>query len=134
MKPARGRADLIRPPECAATAGECVAAPRSGSLLHQPELGQRRHAVVEADLLDDLAVDHFQHRGAGEVHLAAGRSRESSHQEVVEGRTRMGATAFPPTDDVVALGDQVRRTPEIEVGESGAEIAYERFDVVATAA
>src|SRR5215831_1501231 len=28
--------------------------------LDQPKLGQRGHAVVEADLLDDLAVDHLQ--------------------------------------------------------------------------
>jgi len=43
---------------------------RSGGLLDQPELGQRGDAVVEADLLNDLAVDHFQYCRAGEVHLA----------------------------------------------------------------
>jgi hypothetical protein len=43
---------------------------RSGGLLDQPELGQRGDAVVEADLLNDLAVDHFQYCRAGEAHLA----------------------------------------------------------------
>src|SRR5262245_40261915 len=34
----------------------------------QPELGERRYAIIEADLLGDAAVDHLQHAGAGEVH------------------------------------------------------------------
>jgi hypothetical protein len=46
----------------------------------------------------------------------------------------MGATAFPLTDDIVALGDKIRRAPEIEIGECGTEIGHERLDVVATAA
>src|SRR4029077_7937101 len=46
----------------------------------------------------------------------------------------MGATTFPLTDDIVALGDKVRRAPEIEIGESGAEIGHERLDVGAAAA
>src|SRR6516165_8776774 len=70
----------------AAVVGECAAALRSGC-LDQSKLGQRGHAVVEAYLFDDLAVDHLQHRGAGEVHLAAGRSRKTADQEIIEGRT-----------------------------------------------
>jgi hypothetical protein len=82
----------------------------SGGLLRsggfdQLKLGQRGHAVVEADLFHDLAVDHLQHRGAAEVHPAAGRSRKTADQKIVERLARMGATAFPLTDDVVALGD-----------------------------
>src|ERR1700730_10009146 len=103
---------------------------RSGG-LEQPELGQRSPPLVEADLLDDLAVDHLQYRGAGEAHLAAGRSRQAADQKVLEGRTRMRAAAFPLSDDIVALGDQVRRAPEIEIGECGAEIGHKRLDVVA---
>src|SRR5262249_56698551 len=99
--------------------------------LDQPKLVQRGQAIVEADFLDDLAVDHFQHCGAGEVHLPAGRSGETADQEVIEGRTGMRATTFPLTDDVVALGDKIRRAPEIEIGECGTEIGYERLDVVA---
>src|SRR5215831_16912079 len=101
---------------------------RSGR-LDQPKLGQRGHAVVEADLLDDLAVDHFQHRGAGEVHLPSRRSRKTANQEIIEGRTGMGATTFPLTDDMVALGDEIRRAPEIEIWEGGTEIGHKRLDV-----
>jgi hypothetical protein len=95
---------------------------------------ERGHAVVEADLFHDSAVDNLQHRGAGEVHLTAGCSRETADQKVVERGTRMGASTFPLTDDVVALGDQIRRAPEIEIGECYAEIGHERLDVVPAAA
>ena len=47
--------------------------------LEQAELGQRGDAVVEADLLRDLAVDHLQHRCAGEAH-ACGRSRREGRR------------------------------------------------------
>src|SRR5215813_11594724 len=97
---------------------------RSGR-LDQPKLGQRGHAIVETDLLDDLTVDHLQHRGAGEVHLPAGRSREAADQEVVEGWTSMDTPAFPLTNDIVAFGDEIRRAPEIEIRECGTEIGHE---------
>src|SRR5262249_48778703 len=100
-RPARRRADLIRRSRgCRHRRGMRGALLRSGR-IDQPKLGQRGHAVVEADLLGDLAVDHLQHRGAGEVHLAAGRSRETADQKVIEGRTRMRGATFPLTDDVV---------------------------------
>ena len=35
--------------------------------------------------------------------------------------------------DVVALGDQIRRAPEIEIGECGAEVGHERLDPSARA-
>ena len=38
-------------------------------------------------------------------------------RHVVEGVAGVGAAAFPLADDVVALGDQIRRAPEVEVGE-----------------
>src|SRR5437764_12814071 len=107
MRPAAKRAGLIR------VRGGLF---RSGR-LDQPKLGQCGDAIVEADLLDDLAVDHLQHRGAGEVHLPAGRSGEAADQEVVEGWTRMGAPTFPLTNDIVAFGDKIRRAPEIEIRE-----------------
>jgi hypothetical protein len=113
MRPAQG-ADLIHPPKPTPVGGQLQVL-RSGD-LDQPKLRQRGHAVVKADLLYDLAVEHLQHRRAGEVHLAAGRSREAANQKVVEGWTGMGAPTFPLTDDVVALGDQIRRAPEIEIG------------------
>src|SRR5262249_35424437 len=102
--------------------------------LDQPKLGQRGHAIVETDLLDDLTLDHLQHRGAGEVHLPAGRSGKAADQEVVERWTRMGAPAFPLTDDIVALGDKIRRAPEIEIRECGTEIGHERLDISAATA
>jgi hypothetical protein len=37
-------------------------------------------------------------------------------------------------DDVVALSDQVRSAPEIEVGERGPKIDHERLDIFAAAA
>src|SRR5262249_33510113 len=44
------------------------------------------------------------------------------------------AATFPLPDDVVALGDQIRRAPEIEIGECGTEIGHERPDVGTAAA
>jgi len=85
-------------------------------------------------ILHDPAVDHLQHGGAGEVHPAAGRGRQAAGQEVAEGRPGMGAAALPLADDLIALGDQVGRAPEVQVGEGGPEIAHEGLDVVAAAA
>jgi hypothetical protein len=70
---------------------------------------------------------------AGEVHLSAGRGRQAADEEVVEGRTRMRAAAFPLADDIVALGDQVGGAPEVEVGECSPEVGHERLDVGAAA-
>src|SRR5690349_1596666 len=46
----------------------------------------------------------------------------------------MGAAAFPLTDDIVAFRNQVCRAPEIQIGESIAEISHERLDIGMTAA
>ena len=63
--------------------------------------------------------------------VAAGRA---PIEEIVEGRAGVRAAAFPLADDVVALGDQVRRAPEIEIGERGPEVGHEGLDVFAAAA
>ena len=81
----------------------------------QAELRQRGHAIVKTDLRDDLAVLEPEHGRSGEPHLAAGGCRQRSHQEVAEGRPGVRAAAFPAADDIVALGDQIRRTPEIQI-------------------
>src|SRR5262249_39553023 len=81
--------------------------------LEKPKLGERRDPVVEADLLDDLTVPQTQDRGAGEVHLPPRRRGQRAGQEILEGRAGMRAAALPLADDVVALGDQVRRAPEL---------------------
>src|SRR6516225_4681442 len=73
----------------------CARGIEAGESLDQAELGQGGHAIVEADLLDDFAVDHLQHGRAGKVHLAACRRGESADEEILEGRTRMSATALP---------------------------------------
>ena len=44
------------------------------------------------DFLDDLAVDHLQDCGSCEMHLAAGRYRQTAHQEAIERR----AVCVPP--------------------------------------
>src|SRR5689334_3905877 len=96
---------------------------RSGG-FDQAELGQRSYAVVQADLLHDPSVRHLQHRGARELHLAAGRGREGANEEIFEGRPGVAPAAFPLADDVVTLRNQVRRTPEIEIRERGTEIDH----------
>src|SRR5262245_28809612 len=103
-------------------------AARSGG-LDQPKLRQSGHAVIEADLLHDLPVEQLQHSGSREMHLAASRSRKTADQKVVESRTGMGPATFPLTDDIVALGDQISRSPEIEIGECCTEIGHKRLDV-----
>ena len=68
---------------------KCEPPMASGELLRsggfdQPKLGQRSHAVIEADLLHDLTAENLQHCGASEVHFAAGRSGKSADQKVVK--------------------------------------------------
>src|SRR5260221_6167521 len=46
----------------------------------------------------------------------------------------MCAAAFPLADDVVALGDEVGGTPEVEVGEGRAELLREGADLLASPA
>ena len=51
-------------------------------------------------------------------------ARQAAGEEVFEGRTRVGAAALPLADDVVALGDEVCSTPEVQVWERGAEVFH----------
>jgi len=85
-------------------------------------LNKRLHAIVEADLFEDLSVFELQHRDAGKVHLTTGVGGQAAGEEVFERRTRVGAAALPLADDVVALGDEVCSTPEVQVRERGAEV------------
>src|SRR4051794_17147515 len=43
----------------------------------------------------------------------------------------MGTTTLPAPNDVIAFGDQVRRTPEVEVGKRLSKVGHEGLDVVA---
>src|ERR1700733_13605258 len=72
--------------------------------LDEAELGQCGDTVIKTDLLLDLSADHFQHGRAGEVHLTTCRSGEAADQKIFEGRTRVGASTLPLTDDVIAFG------------------------------
>jgi hypothetical protein len=57
-----------------------AAAPNDGSVssrsLEQAQLCQRSHAIVQADLLGDLAFPDAQHRSARKVHLPASCGRQ----------------------------------------------------------
>ena len=87
----------------------------------QTELRQGGDAIVEPDLLDDLAVDQLQHGRSRKLHLAAGVGRQAADQEVIESGTGVRAASFPTADDVIAFGDQIGRAPEIEIGKRRAE-------------
>src|SRR3954462_13163631 len=91
--------------------GDVGRAVRSGC-AHEAELRQRRHAVVEADLLGDLAVLDAKDRRSGKPHLPAGARRERTLKKVTEGRAAVRATAHPTTDDEVAFRDEVRSARE----------------------
>src|SRR6266576_3147086 len=97
------------------------ARPYALSCLQDAELLQRRCAVVEPDLFGDLAVLDAQNGRSRKAHFPARAGGKRADDEVIEGRPGMRAAAFPSADHVVALGDQVRRTPEIQVWERAAE-------------
>src|SRR6516164_6213720 len=80
----------------------CVALRGSG--LDQAQLRQGFHTIVQTMLFDDLGIDDLQHGRSGEVHATTRVGRETSHQEIVQRRARMRATALPLADDIVALG------------------------------
>src|SRR5947209_17998974 len=66
-----------------------------------------------------------KHGRSGEPHLPARSRREGTDEKVTESGPRVRATAFPTTDHVVALCDEVRRTPEVEIRECLAEPHHE---------
>jgi len=45
----------------------------------------------------------------------------------------MSAAAFPSTNDIIALGDEIGSAPELEVREGGAEIEHKIPHVLPTA-
>ena len=85
---------------------------------------RRRNPVIQADFLDDPAVLELEGSDAGEVHLPARVGGQAASEKVLEGWA--GAAAFPLADNVVALGDEISRAPELEVGESNAETRRRR--------
>src|SRR5215469_14533961 len=97
----------------------------------QPELRQGGDSVIQADLLDDLAVLEFEDGDAGEVHLPARVGGEAASKEVLESGTGVAAAALPLADNVIAFSDEVGRAPELQVGERSAEIGHEGLDIFA---
>src|SRR3981081_4675181 len=96
----------------------------------EAELLQGRYPIVKTDFLEDLSVLEFQHGRAGEFHLAAGVGRQRSREEVAERLPGMRTATFPSTDDVVALRDEIRSAPEVEIGERFPKVRHERLDVL----
>src|ERR1700737_2735311 len=109
-----------------------MASPPKSNDAEQPKLGQRGDPVIETNLLDYLAVLELEDGDAGEVHLPARVGGKAAGEEILEGGPGGGAAALPLADDVVALGDEVGRAPEVQIGECGAEIGHEGLDVFAT--
>src|SRR4030081_3357885 len=97
---------------------------------HKAELLQSSDPIVEADFLHDFFVPKLQYRRSRELHLPAGIGRQRSHQEVAECGSGVRSAAFPTADNVVALRDEIRSAPEIEVGECRPEIRHECLDVI----
>src|SRR5215475_7876937 len=85
------------------------------------ELGEGGDPIIQTDLLDDLAVLELQDGDPGEVHLPARVGGEATGKEIVEGRAGVGSAAFPLTDDAIAVGKEVGRAPEFQIGECSAE-------------
>src|SRR5262249_42710388 len=100
----------------------------------EAELPQDRDAVVEADFLGDKAILDLEDGGAGKAHRLAGGGWQRADRHVVERVAGMCAAAFPLADDVVALGDEIGGTPEVEVGEGRAELLGEGADLLASPA
>src|SRR5712671_6217779 len=99
---------------------------------HQAQLLQGGHSIVQADFLCDPAVLDPKHRRTREPHFPAGTGRKRAGEKIAKGGASVRAAALPTTDDVVALGDEIRRAVKLEIGERLAETAHERLDVRAT--
>src|ERR1700722_17430427 len=97
----------------------------------QAELGRGSDPIVQADLLDDLAVLELENGRASEVHLPARIRGQASGEKVLERRAGVCATALPLPDDVIAFGDEIGRAPEVQIGEGRAKVGHESLDVIA---
>src|SRR5215831_1720246 len=83
--------------------------PRPGSFtssgFQKAKLLERRHAIVETDLLRDLAILDTEYGCPGEPHFATGRRRKRADKEITERGPGVRAATLPPTHDVITLGD-----------------------------
>ena len=93
-----------------------MAVPRPESrCLHQRELRQCRHAIVQADFLDDLAILEAQHGRAGEKHFPAGGCWRRADEKVAEGGPDMRTAPFPAASNVIPVREKVGDAREIKV-------------------
>ena len=79
------------------------AAARLLDCCDESELLEGSHAIIEADLFNDLAVFEPQHGRAGEMHLPASRCRQRAEKKITESRTCVDAAAFPTPDHIDLL-------------------------------
>src|SRR5271157_4841723 len=62
-----------------------------------------------------------EHSRSGKPHLPAGRRRKGADEKVAKGGSGVRAATLPTTNHIVAFGDEVGSTPEVEVGKRLAE-------------
>jgi hypothetical protein len=130
----RGAALILVKPDAVFSAAAGRKARYDSRGADETELLQGRYSVVKTDFLEDLSILEFQYGRAGEFHLAAGVGRQRSRQEVAERLPGMRSAAFPSTDDIVAFRDEIRSTPEVEIGECFPKVRHERSDVLTATA
>jgi hypothetical protein len=82
--------------------------PEKSNDPEQPKLGQRGDPVIETDLRDYLAVLEFEDGDAGEVHLPARVGGQAASEEVLKGRTGVGAAALLASTFVVEFFGAIR--------------------------
>lgn len=102
-------------------------------LLDQTKLLEGGYAVVQSDLLGNLAVFNAEHRRSREVHFPPRRGAKRSDEEIAERWAGVRAAAFPAADDIVALRNEVGCAPEIEIGERFAKAGHKCLDILAAA-
>src|SRR6476620_8738983 len=82
---------------------------------YETKLLKRGHAIIQADLLCDLAILQAKHSRSSEVHLPAGCRRQRPGEKITEGWPGMRPATFPAANHVVTRGDEVGSTRKAEV-------------------
>jgi hypothetical protein len=91
------------------------------------------YTIIQADLFDDLAVFEAKHRRSCEMHFATSCGRQGASQKVAKCRAGVRTSCLPATDYIIALGDEVGSSPEIEIWESFPEVRHKRLDIITAA-
>src|SRR5271168_2700678 len=120
--------------KCVLTAGE-----RAGRMIFPARFSSRclqdtkLLKRVQADFFGNFAVLDPEHSRSGKPHLPAGRRRKGAGEKVAEGGSGVRAATLPTTNHIVAFGDEVGSTREVEVGKRLAEPHNEVPYVLASA-